>query len=103
MGLTYIRSLLLISQRYTVLEPVGGAVTQAVTGTSKSAVSRRFITSTAKQARLSARPLDDQRWLIIFLNGFRLEPAPHMLAAGQQPTCALQQRAGRCHSKRIAH
>jgi transposase-like protein len=53
------------------LEPVGARVEQAATGTSHSAVSRRFVTATAERlAGLLARPLGDQRWLVVFLDGF---------------------------------
>jgi putative transposase len=53
------------------LEPVGSAVRDAAMGTSKSAVSRRFVIATAeKLAALLARPLGDRRWLIVFLDGF---------------------------------
>jgi putative transposase len=64
----------LSSRRYKLgLEPVGAAVEQAATGTSKSAVSRRFVAATAERlADLLARPLDAQRWLIVFLDGFGL-------------------------------
>jgi putative transposase len=53
------------------LEPVGTAVEQAATGTSRSAVSRRFVTATAERlTELLDRPLDEQRWLVVFLDGF---------------------------------
>jgi hypothetical protein len=53
------------TRRYPVaLEPVGEQVEQAASSTSKSAVSRRFVTATAERlAELSARPLGDQRWI----------------------------------------
>jgi putative transposase len=62
----------LSTRRYDAgLEPVGAAVTQAATGTSKSAVSRRFVAATADRlAELLARPLGDDRWLVVFLDGF---------------------------------
>jgi putative transposase len=62
----------LSTRRYDqTLEPVGQAVADSAIGTSKSAVSRRFVTATAeKLAELLARPLDDRRWLIVFLDGF---------------------------------
>ena len=62
----------LSTRRYDqALEPVGQAITQAAMGTSKSAVSRRFVAATAeKLADLLGRRLDDRRWLIIFLDGF---------------------------------
>jgi putative transposase len=53
------------------LEPVGEQVAQQATGTSKSAVSRRFVAATAERlSELLDRRLDDQRWLIVFLDGF---------------------------------
>jgi transposase-like protein len=53
------------------LEPVGARVEQAATGTSPSAVSRRFVTATAERLeQLLNRPLADQRWLVVFLDGF---------------------------------
>jgi hypothetical protein len=60
------------TRRYAVgLEPVGAEVERAASGTSKSAVSRRFVAATAERlAELLARPLDQQRWLVVFLDGF---------------------------------
>jgi putative transposase len=53
------------------LEPVGTSVEQAATGTSRSAVSRRFVAATAERlTELLHRPLEDQRWLVVFLDGF---------------------------------
>src|SRR6266508_839882 len=53
------------------LEPVGAQVEQAATGTSRSAVSRRFVTATAERLdQLLGRPLGGQRWLVVFLDGF---------------------------------
>jgi putative transposase len=62
----------LSTRRYTAgLEPVGQGVEQAASGTSKSAVSRRFVAATAERlAELLARPLDQERWLVVFLDGF---------------------------------
>ena len=60
------------TRRYPVaLEPVGATVQDSATGTSKSAVSRRFVTATAQRlAELLDRRLDEQRWLIVYLDGF---------------------------------
>jgi transposase-like protein len=60
------------TRRYPIaLEPVGDTVTERASSTSKSAVSRRFVTATAERlAELCARPLDDQRWLVVFIDGF---------------------------------
>ncbi|MGH8571112.1 MAG: IS256 family transposase [Gammaproteobacteria bacterium] len=62
------------TRRYPIaLEPVGDAVEQAATSTSKSAVSRRFVTATAERlAELLARPLDQQRWAVVMLDGVHL-------------------------------
>lgn len=62
----------LSGRRYEqALEPVGETVEQAASGTSQSSVSRRFITATAERlAEFRSRPLDDQRWLIVFVDGF---------------------------------
>ena len=44
---------------------------QAATGTSRSAVSRRFVAATGERlTELLERPLDGQRWLVVFLDGF---------------------------------
>ena len=61
------------TRRYPVaLEPVGAQVEQMASSTSKSAVSRRFVAATAERlAELHARPLGDQRWLVVYLDGFR--------------------------------
>jgi putative transposase len=62
------------TRKYPVaLEPVGQAVEQASTSTSKSAVSRRFVTATAERlAELCARPLGGRRWPILMLDGVHL-------------------------------
>lgn len=62
----------LSGRRYrTALEPVGEAVESTASGTSQSSVSRRFIAATAERlAEFRSRPLDDQRWLIVFVDGF---------------------------------
>jgi transposase-like protein len=62
----------LSGRRYRqALEPVGAQVEASSSGTSQSSVSRRFITATAERlAEFRARPLDDQRWLIVFVDGF---------------------------------
>jgi putative transposase len=60
------------TRRYPVaLEPVGHQVEQAAHATSKSAVSRRFVNATAERlAELHARPLGNERWLVVYLDGF---------------------------------
>lgn len=62
----------LSTRRYPAgLEPVGQQVEQEATGTSKSAVSRRFVAATAERlADLLARRLEQQRWLVVYLDGF---------------------------------
>ena len=62
----------LSTRRYSAgLEPVGSQVEQAARGTSRSAVSRRFVAATAERlAELLARRLDQERWLVVFLDGF---------------------------------
>lgn len=62
----------LSGRRYRrALEPVGEAVEAISSGTSQSTVSRRFIAATAERlAEFRARPLDDRRWLIVFVDGF---------------------------------
>jgi hypothetical protein len=62
----------LSTRRYPAgLEPVGEQVDQHAVGTSKSSVSRRFVTATAERlGALLGRRLDDRRWLIVFLDGF---------------------------------
>jgi putative transposase len=53
------------------LEPVGARVEQIAVGTSRSAVSRRFVAATAERLdQLQHRPLGEQRWLVVFLDGF---------------------------------
>jgi putative transposase len=62
----------LSGRRYpSALEPVGETVEATASATSQSSVSRRFITATAERlAEFRSRPLDDQRWLIVFVDGF---------------------------------
>jgi transposase-like protein len=62
----------LSGRRYeSALEPVGERVETAASGTSQSSVSRRFTAATAERlAEFRSRPLDDQRWLICFIDGF---------------------------------
>ena len=62
----------LSGRRYRqALEPVGEQLEASSSGTSQSSVSRRFITATAERlAAFRARPLDGERWLIVFVDGF---------------------------------
>jgi transposase-like protein len=62
----------LSGRRYlAALEPVGEQIEAAASGTSQSSVSRRFICATAERlAEFRSRPLDDHRWLIVFVDGF---------------------------------
>jgi putative transposase len=72
----------LSGRRYSsALEPVGEAVEAVASGTSQSSVSRRFITATAERlAEFRSRPLEDQRWLICFVDGFDF--AGHTMVGG---------------------
>ena len=69
----------LSTRRYpAALEAVGTQIEGHALGTSKSSVSRRFVTATAEQlTSLMSRRLDDERWLIMFIDGFTF--ADHML------------------------
>jgi putative transposase len=62
----------LSTRRYGAgLEPVGSAIEAQARGTSRSAVSRRFLAATAERlAELLGRPLADQRFLAVYLDGF---------------------------------
>ena len=62
----------LSTRRYPAgLEPVGEAVEEVSSGTSRSSVNRRFCAMTAERlAEFRTQPLDDQRWLICFVDGF---------------------------------
>ena len=62
----------LSTRRYAhALEPVGAEVETASSSTSHSAVSRRFVAATAERlAEFRSRPLDDAKWLVMFIDGF---------------------------------
>lgn len=62
----------LSTRRYRrALEPVGADVDDASSSTSRSAVSRRFVAATAERlAEFRSRPLDDAKWLVMFIDGF---------------------------------
>src|SRR6266487_4485504 len=62
----------LSTRRYAAgLEPVGEHVEQQAVGTSRSAVSRRFVQATAERlGELLARRLEDRRFMVVFLDGF---------------------------------
>lgn len=62
----------LSTRRYQqALEPVGAEVAEESSSTSRSAVSRRFVAATAERlAEFRSRPLDDAKWLVIFVDGF---------------------------------
>ena len=62
----------LSGRRYqAALEPMGEQVEGSASGTSQSAVSRRFVAATAERlAAFRARPLDGEQWLICYLDGF---------------------------------
>jgi putative transposase len=61
----------LSTRRYAAgLEPVGAEVDEQAAGTSKSAVSRRFVAATAERLeQLLGRRPDEQRWLIVSWTG----------------------------------
>lgn len=69
------------TRRYgSALEPVGETVSRTARGSSRSAVSRRFITATRRRLDdLMSQPLHGQRWLIVYIDGFRF--GTHMLVA----------------------
>lgn len=55
----------------SVLEPVGATVEASSSSTSKSSVSRRFVTATRQRlTEFRSRPLDDRRWLVVYIDGF---------------------------------
>ena len=60
----------LSTRRYpAALEPVGDQ--PEARGISRSSVSRKLVTATTERlAELNRRPLDDERWLIVFIDGF---------------------------------
>jgi transposase-like protein len=62
----------LSTRRYGAgLEPVGETVEELSSGMSRSSVSRRFCAMTAERlAEFRTQPLDDRRWLIVFVDGF---------------------------------
>lgn len=62
------------------LEPIGDV---AAGSTSKSAVSRRFVDATAARlAELRDRDLSEQRWLVIYIDGFDLGEQAMITALG---------------------
>jgi putative transposase len=62
----------LSGRRYPhALEPMGEQVRATASGTSQSTVSRRFVAATAERlAAFRARPLDGERWLVCYIDGF---------------------------------
>jgi transposase-like protein len=62
----------LSTRRYErALEPVGTEVAKKASSTSRSSVSRRFVAATAERlAEFRSRPLDNAKWLVIFVDGF---------------------------------
>ena len=61
------------TRRYqSALEPVGTQAVERSVGASRSSVSRRFIAATTQRLdELLSRPLGEQRWLIVYIDGFR--------------------------------
>jgi transposase-like protein len=72
------------TRRYPIaLEPVGSEVERSARSTSKSAVSRRFVTATAERlADLCARPLGDRHWPVVMLDGVHLGEHLMVVALG---------------------
>jgi len=64
----------LSTRRYgDALEPVGADVEARATGTSRSALSRRFVAATSRRlGELLSRPLGEQRFLVVYLDGFHM-------------------------------
>jgi len=64
----------LSTRRYGAgLEPVGAGVEARAAGTSRSAVSRRFVAATSRRlTELLSRPLGEQRLLVVYLDGFKM-------------------------------
>lgn len=62
----------LSTRNYEVgLEPVGEDVAEQATSTARSSVSRRFVAATAERlAEFRARPLGEERFLVVFIDGF---------------------------------
>jgi putative transposase len=57
----------------SLLEPAGPEIDQASSATSKSAVSRRFVETTKlRLEEFRSRPLGEQRWLVVYIDGFNL-------------------------------
>lgn len=55
------------------LEPAGANIEATTHSVSHSAVSRRFVAATRKGlATFRSRPLDDRRWLVVYVDGFEL-------------------------------
>jgi len=71
----------LAGRRYdTGLESMGEEIQEQSESTSKSSVSRRFIQGTQKElSRLMSRPLDDERYPVLMIDG--IEFAQHMVVA----------------------
>ena len=71
----------LSTRRYpAALEPVGDETDERAKATSKSAVSRAFVAATAERLeQLLSQPLDDERWVIVYLDGFTF--GEHQLVA----------------------
>jgi len=71
----------LSTRRYpAALEPVGDEADQRAKSTSKSSVSRAFVAATTERLEqlMSAR-LDDERWVIVYIDGFSF--GEHLLVA----------------------
>ena len=71
----------LSTRRYpAALEPVGEQTDEQAKATSKSSMSRAFVAATAERLeQLLSAPLDDERWVIVYVDGFTF--GEHQLVA----------------------
>jgi putative transposase len=85
----------LSTRRYQAgLEPVGSRVEQAATGTSKSAVSRRFVAATERAlAELLAADLSELDLVALMVDGIRVADHCCVVALGS-PSTAPKSRSG---------
>ena len=93
----------LSTRRYRAgLEPIGSQVEQTATGTSKSAVSRRFVAATEHAlAELLAADLTGLDLVALMLDGIRIAEHTCVVALGSPSTAPGAARSGRgCHRER---
>jgi transposase-like protein len=73
----------------STLEPAGATLSEASSSTSHSAVSRRFVAATRDGlAAFRSRPLDDRRFVVMFIDGFDLAGETMVGALGVDDTGA---------------